>query len=191
MTPARRIFEEKRHLIYPLIVVLIVNAALFAVVVYPLSRKVAAGEEAAQAANVASTAARRDFQSATNTVKGKVAADAELKKFYGEILPPDQSAARRITYLKLYQLAKKTNVTYERGTNEVIRERESALGKLSTTVMLSGQYRDIRRLIYELETSPEFLILESVSLAQGSDAASPLNVTVKVATYYRAGGDGI
>lgn len=191
MTPARRVFEEKRHLIFPLIGALIVNVVLFVIVVYPLSRKVAAGEESARTANIGLTAARREFQSANNTVKSKLAADAELKKFYSEVLPPDQSAARRITYLKIYQVAKKANVAYERGSNEATQERESALGKLSTTVVLSGQYRDIRRLIHELETAPEFLILESVALSQGSDAGSPLNVTVKLATYYQAGADGI
>ena len=32
---------------------------------------------------------------------GKDAADGELKKFYSAVLPPDISAARRITYLKM------------------------------------------------------------------------------------------
>ena len=77
-------------------------------------------------------------------MSGKAAADAELKKFYGEVLPPDVSAAQRVTYLKIQQLAQKSNVTYERASNEVTRDQDSTLGKLSTTVTLSGQYRDIR-----------------------------------------------
>ena len=91
---------------------------------------------------------------------------------------------------KIAQLAKKTNVNDERAVSEVTQERDSTLGKLSTTITLSGQYRDIRRFIYELEAAPEFLILETVSLSQGADASSGLNVTVRVATYYQAGGDG-
>jgi Tfp pilus assembly protein PilO len=191
MTLTRRIFEEKRRLIYPIVTALIVNVALYAAVVYPLSLKVTAREQDAQAAAIASAAARRDYESARSTVSGKVAADAELKTFYGEVLPPDESAAQRITYLKVNQLAKKSNVTYERAANEVTRDRDSRLGKLSTTVTLSGQYRDIRHFIYELETSPEFLIIETVALSQGPDTSTALNVTVKVAIYYQAGGDGI
>jgi Tfp pilus assembly protein PilO len=191
MSPSQRIFQEKRRLIYPLVVVLIVNVLIFAAVVYPLSLKVAAADRTAQAAAIAAMSARREFDSAKNTVTGKAAADAELKKFYGEVLPPDQSAARRITSLKIAQLAKKTNVNDERAVSEVTQERDSSLGKLSTEITLSGQYRDIRRFIYELEAAPEFLILETVSLSQGSDASSGLNVTVRVATYYQAGGDGI
>ena len=191
MSLSQRIFQEKRRLIYPLVVVLIVNVAIFAAVVYPLSLKVAAADRTAQTASIAAMSARREFDTAKNTVTGKAAADGELKKFYGEVLPPDQSAARRITSLQIAQLAKKTNVNDERATSEVTQERDSSLGKLSTEITLSGQYRDIRRFIYELEAAPEFLILETVSLSQGSDASSDLNVTVKVATYYQAGGDGI
>jgi Tfp pilus assembly protein PilO len=191
VTPTRRIFEEKRRLIYPLVIVLLVNLALYAAVVYPLSMKVAAGEEAARAATMALTGARRDYESARNTVTGKASADAELKKFYGEVLPPDHSAARRITDSEIHQLAQKANVNYERASNEVTQERDSTLGKLSTTVTLSGQYRDIRHFIYELETASDFLILETVALSQGADTTNALNVTVKVATYFQAGGDGI
>jgi Tfp pilus assembly protein PilO len=191
MSLARRILDEKRRLIYPIVAVLLVNVAVFAAVVYPLSLKVAAGESSARAAERELTAARRDYESARATVAGKAAADAELKKFYGAVLPPDDSAARRITYLQIYQLAKKANLNYERAANEVTRERESTLGKLTTTVALSGQYRDIRRFIHELETAPEFLILENVAVSQGTDSGAALNVTVRVATYYQAGGDGI
>jgi Tfp pilus assembly protein PilO len=191
MSLTQRIFEEKRGLIYPLVIALVVNVGVFVAVVYPLSLKVAASERSAQAASVTAMAARRDFESAKNTVTGKVAADAELKKFYGEVLPPDQSAARRITSLQIAQLAKKTNVNDERSTTEVSQEQNSALGKLSTEITLSGQYRDIRHFIYELESAPEFLILETVTLSQGGDSSNALNVTVKVATYYQAGGDGI
>jgi Tfp pilus assembly protein PilO len=191
MSLARRILDEKRRLIYPIVAVLLVNAAVFAAVVYPLSLKVSAGEQSAQAAARELSAARRDYESARATVSGKAAADTELKKFYGAVLPPDDSAARRITYLQIYQLAKKANLNYERAANEVTRERESTLGKLTTTVALSGEYRNIRRFIHELETAPEFLILENVAVSQGTDSGSGLNVTVRVATYYQAGGDGI
>ena len=132
MSLSQRIFQEKRRLIYPLVVVLIVNVLIFAAVVYPLSLKVAAADRTAQAASIAAMSARREFDSAKNTVTGKAAADAELKKFYGEVLPPDQSAARRITSLKIAQLAKKTNVNDERAVSEVTQERDSSLGKLST-----------------------------------------------------------
>lgn len=190
MTLARRVLDEKRRLIYPLIAALVLNAAVFGAVVYPLSLKVSHGEADARAAANALAAARKDYQTARATVTGKAAADAELTKFYSAVLPADQSAARRITYLKIDQIARAADVTPERRSYEPNQERGSTLGKLTTTVLLTGEYRNIRQFIYQLETAPEFLILENVSLSQGADSEPELNVTVQVATYYRAGGDG-
>ena len=59
---------------------------------YPLSKKVAGGEQESTAATTTLNAARRDFQRAQATVKGKGQADQELQKFYSEVLPPDMSA---------------------------------------------------------------------------------------------------
>jgi hypothetical protein len=80
------------------VIALVVNIALFAIVVYPLSKKVAGGEQQSQAANTALAAARRDNDAARATVKGKGQADQELQKFYSDVLPPDLSAARRATF---------------------------------------------------------------------------------------------
>ncbi len=58
------------------------------------------------AANFALLTARREHANARATVTGKGQADAELKKFYSDVLPPDLSGARRITYLPLEHLAR-------------------------------------------------------------------------------------
>jgi Tfp pilus assembly protein PilO len=191
MTLAQRVFEEKRGLFYPILAVLALNAVLFAAVVYPLSAKVAGAEQEAQSADLALTAARRDFEAARSTVAGRAAADAELRKFYGTVLAPDQSAARRITFLNIFQLAKKSNVEYGTAAFDDEQERDSTLGKMSSTIALSGQYRDIRRFVYELETAPEFVILENVALSQGAESATDLNLTVKVTTYFQARRNGL
>ncbi len=191
MSLRQRILAEKRGLIVPVLAVLLLNVALYLAVIYPLSMKVTANEQSALAASDSAKAARREYDAARNTVTGKAAADAELKKFYGEVLPPDVSAAQRVTYLKIQQLAQKSNVTYERASNEVSHDPDSTLGKLSTTVTLSGQYREIRNFIHQLETAPEFLILETVALSQGTEKSAALAVTVKVSIYYQAGTNGI
>lgn len=190
MSVARRVLVEKRRVIWPIVALIVVNVALFLLVVFPLSRKVAGGETQAQAATAALSAGREDYAAARATVTGKATADAELKKFYSDVLPPDASGARRITYLKIDQLASQSNLRLERRTYDQSQERGSELGKLTATVVLSGDYRDIRRFIYALETSPEFLVLENVALSRGSERETGLNVTVQVTTYYRAEGDG-
>lgn len=187
MTLAQRIFQEKRQFIYPLIGALLVNAALFGAVVYPLSLKVANGERDANAAAGARAAAQAEFEAARATVVGKDAASSELKKFYGNVLPPDFSAARRVLREKLEQLIEKSNVRRQIDIYDTKSERNSDLGKMTATVTLTGDYANIRRFVYALETSPEFLVLENVALSQDAERNQALNVTVRIATYYRMG----
>jgi Tfp pilus assembly protein PilO len=191
VTDARRVLAEKRRLILPIVVVLVVNIALFAIVLYPLSKKVAGSEDQARAASAALTSAKRDYDAARATVKGKGQADQELQKFYTDVLPPDLSAARRATFLRIEQLAQKSNLRLERETTSDPKPlRDSQLVKFTYRASLSGEYRNIRRFIHELETAPEFLVLENVELTQSEIENRGLNVSVDIATYYRAGANG-
>ena len=189
MTPAGRILHEKRRLIWPIAIVLLLNVAVFAAVVYPLSRKVANGEADARAAADALDSARRDFGAARATVAGKSQADEALERFYADVLPPDVSGARRMTFLRLDQLAKQCNLRLERESSEPQAVRGSSLVKFTYTASLAGEYRDIRRFIHAIETAAEFMVLENVELSQANEAKG-LDVNVQIATYYRTGGNG-
>jgi Tfp pilus assembly protein PilO len=190
MTPTRRVLTEKRALIWPLAVVLLANVLLFALVVYPLSKKVAGGEQEAEASALALSQARREHAAARATVAGKGQADEELQKFYRDVLPPDLSGARRLTFLRIDQLAKETGLRLRDQRSETRDIRDSALRKLTITVALAGDYREIRRFLYELETAPDFLVIENVELSQPDENAGAIDVTVQIATYFRADGHG-
>jgi len=191
VTTARRALTEKRGLILPIAIALLVNVALYAIVVYPLSKKVAGGEQQAEAAATALNAARRDHAAARATVAGKAQADEELQKFYRDVLPSDVDAARRITFLRIEQLAQQCNLRVERQNSDSQRQqRDSPLTKYTYRASLSGEYRNIRRFIHELETAPEFLVLENVELSQSEVANRGLNVNAEIATYYRSGANG-
>ena len=190
MTDLRRITSEHRRAVWSIAAGLILNAALLVLVVLPLSRKVQGGEQQAQATNVELLAARRDYNAARATVTGKGQADVELKKFYGSVLPSSRSAARRILYLNLDQLARNAKLEVVNYTFPEDRERGTDLSKLTITMNLAGEYANIRRFIHQLETAPEFRVLESVALAQASEEERGLNVAASVSTYYRSGGDG-
>lgn len=188
---AARVFQEKRTLIWPVAIALILNLAVYAIVVYPLSQKVAGGEQAAQASATALSGARRDYAAARATVAGKGQADIELQKFYSDVLPPDVSGARRITFLRIEQLATQAGLRLERETSSPQVQRDSTLAKFTYTASLSGEYRNVRRFIHDLETAPEFLVLQNVQLSQTDAEDRALNVSVQIATYYRTGGNGI
>lgn len=190
MTPKARILKEKRALVWPLVLALLANIALFALVVYPLSRKVADGQREADASAAALAQARRSHAAARATVAGKGQADEELQRFYGDVLPPDLSGARGLTFVRLDQLAKKTGLRLRDQRAATKSERDSSLTKLTISVSLSGEYRDIRAFIHELESAPEFLVLENVDLSQSTSEARGIDVSVQIATYFRAGGHG-
>ena len=188
---AQRIIAEKRHLILPLILAVIANAVLYAVVVFPLGHQVTSAENEANDARAELNRARQDYQSARATVAGKQQADSALQKFYQEVLPADQGIARKLTYTRLAQLAEQANVHLEHGNNAVKREKGSTLSKLTTTYTLTGDYRDVRRFIYALETAPEFIVLENIGLsaATGQEARA-LSMKLDIATYFRSGDRG-
>lgn len=190
MTLLRRILHEKRRLVYPLVGALALNLALFVAVVYPLSLKVANGERDANNASTTRARAKADYDAAQATVVGKDSADVELKKFYSAVLPPDHSEARRVVFGKIEALASAAGVKQGRGTQEVEQARDSSLTKFTVTIVLFGDYANIRRFIHELETAPEFLVLENMALVQGQEREQGLTVTLKVATYFRTEGNG-
>jgi Tfp pilus assembly protein PilO len=188
----QRVLREKRHLVFPLALLAIANVALFAVVVFPLQRQVANAEIEARAQHEHLNAARFDLKNAKATVTGQALANSALQKFYKDVLPSDQGVARRLTYTRLAQLARQANVKLERGTNAVSQEKGSSLSKLTTTYTLTGDYRDVRRFIYSLETAPEFIVLENVGLTASGDQAPTrgLAMSLDIATYFRSGNDG-
>jgi len=180
-----RVLREKRRLILPLALAAVVNLVVYFVVVYPLTARTESLQLRAQAAAISASNAASEFRAAEALRNGRVRADEQLTKFYAQILPRDQAGARRITYLRLAKLAEDANLDYARRNSSVKRERESQLEHLDMTMILKGEYRDVRQFIHDLETAPEFVIIKDVTLAQNEKDA-PLTLTLQLTTYYRA-----
>jgi hypothetical protein len=186
----RRIFREKRPIIIALTLLAIGNAVFFATVVYPLQRRVATADQRAAAAASSLKAAQAEEKLAKDTLVGKERAERELRRFYDEILPSNQSAARRLTYLRLAELAQQTDLQFDHRTFSVEEIRDSSLTRLDITMLLSGAYGNVRNFIHELERANEFVIIRGIELVQREQNNSPLELTIRLATYYRAGDDG-
>ena len=185
MTLLRRILSERRRQVVPLAVLLAANAVVYAAAVVPLAQRVARSStrEAAVAAVLHSAKARYDAAQAT--VDGQRNAQEQLVKFYKDVLPTDSASARRVAYTRLEQLARKCNLRPARTGAEPEASRESALSRLLVTMVVAGDYGSIRDFIYELEASPDFVVIENVALSQGEEANAPLVLTIDVSTYYR------
>ena len=187
----QRALTEKRRVVIPLIIALLANVALFALAVYPLSVKVRTAEQRAATAAQERQAAEREHRAVRDTVSSKQRAGEELQHFYRHVLPADFAGARRITYLRLAQLARQANLRFDHRRVEPDRHSgPRTLQKLRITMVLEGEYQNVRRFIHQLETAPEFVVIENVALAQGDQANAPLVLTLVLSTYYRGGAGG-
>jgi hypothetical protein len=186
----RRIFAEKRSLIVPLAIAALLNVGVYALVVYPLAVKSAgAADRAAQAAQLLK-AAERDDTAAKALVAGKTRAEQELTTFYGKVLPANQLAAVRLTYLPLTGIAKKANVKLvTRHWQPEVPQKDARLARLKVVASFSGDYQAFRQFVYELETAPEFVIIDQLAITQG-DLSQPLAFTLEMSTYYPLGTNG-
>jgi len=186
----RRIFGEWRAVVVPVTAALALNVGAYALVIYPLRLRVSATEQRKLAADRQLAAAQRDYAAARAMLTSKDRADVELRTFYGQVLPEDLAGARRITYARLAQLAKDADLQYERRSYEPNANYDGALQKVKITMVLEGEYRNIRRFIHALETAPEFVVMEDVALTEGTEPDAPLTLTLQLATYFRAQGHG-
>lgn len=181
----RRVLAEHRRLVIGLTIALVANILVYAFVVYPLAQRVANVEQRDLAAEQALAAATTDHAQASGTLTGKDRASAELTTFYTEVLPQDLTGARRLTYRRLTQLADDAGLAYERGSAEPTTERDSTLTRLKIQIVLSGSWDDVRTFIYQLETAPEFVVIDNVELTEAAAGGDGLVVTLDLSTYYR------
>ncbi len=181
----RRIVQEHRRTLIVLGVLAAINVVVYATVVYPLSQRVANSEQRDRDADAALAQARADQAQASGTLTGKARASTELATFYTDVLPATLAGARRLTHLRLPQLAREANLRYDRSAYETIEERGSTLRRLKIEMSLGGSYDAIRTFIYRLETAPEFVVIDNVSLAEDATEAGTLAVTLQLSTYYR------
>jgi Tfp pilus assembly protein PilO len=180
-----RIFFEHRRAVVPLAVVFGISVLALIVLVLPLSQRVESAEQRAVAAERQLSRAEADYKQAEVLRAAKAKATADLDKFYQEVLPTNVGAARRILQLKLRQQAAAHGVQYTGGATIEEQLRDSSLLRLTMTMTLIGSYENIRDFIYEIETSPEFVVIENLSLSEAPRGETGLEVSLAVATYYR------
>jgi hypothetical protein len=185
MTLQKRIIVEKRSFIVPIALGALLNIGAYMLVVRPLGIRSAGAADRAAGAVVRLRGAERDEASARALVAGKARADQELATFFDKVLPADQSAAVRLTYSPLPAVARKANVKLVERRFEVERLKDEAqFGRLRIQVALQGDYQGVRHFIYDLESAPEFVILDDVTLAQ-SEADKPLTLNLELSAYFR------
>jgi Tfp pilus assembly protein PilO len=102
------------------------------------------------------------------------------------VLPKDLASARRLTHLRIAQMARQHGLRYSRATSEPLAERNSTLIRLKTNVSLDGSYAEIRGFVHTLETAPEFVVIDNIQLAEEGDGGASLTITLALSTFYRS-----
>jgi Tfp pilus assembly protein PilO len=180
-----RVLREQQRWLIALFAIIAINVGVLIAVVLPMTRSVDAGERRGAAAAQALAAATSDFKDAQATRDGQAQATADLDTFYKQVLPTDVASARRITQVRLSQKAREHEVNFQRSQATVEAVKQSQLNRLDMTYDLSGNWDDIRQFIYDIETGEDFIVIDNIVLAEGSDSSAPLSLTLAVSTYFR------
>ena len=183
--PWSRVIADHRRALVPVGIVLAINLAVLVFIVVPMRRSVESGTSQANESAVQLNAAIADLKEAEAMRDGQAQAGTDLEKFYGEVLPAGLSEARRMSVLKLNQLARSHGVRMQRGAATTEELRNSPLERLSVNYSLEGDWDDIRQLIYEIETGSDFLVIDNVALSEGEGGTAPLSLILEISTYYR------
>jgi Tfp pilus assembly protein PilO len=188
--PIRRIFQEKRRVTIPVLAGLVLNLALFAGVVFPLSARVRGVEAQTHASLQQLQAAQREAADTRNVAQGRDRTSAALKAFYKDVLPSNFAQARGAAYLRLSQLAEQHNLEWSQRQADLQMQKDSSLARINMSMALRGDFDDIRRFIYQVESGTDFIVIDSISLRQGVEAGSALTFDLNLSTYYKVGPDG-
>jgi hypothetical protein len=183
--PLTRVAADHRRWLLPLGIVLGVNVLVLIFVVLPLRQSAASASTRADASAQALRAAMADEKAAEATRDGQVQAAKDLDRFYAGVLPVDLPTARRITHVKFAQLARSHDVNFQGGGTSTEELRQSTLERLHVSYQLTGDWDDIRQLIYDLETSSDFIVIDNVQLTEGNAQNAPLTLALELSTYYR------
>ena len=185
MRLVRRVVEEHRSAVIIIAAAFVVNVLLYLFVVRPLNQSVATVEQRTVAAEQAKAAAQAEYDRANGTLTGKARATKELNTFYSMVLAQDLSGARRLTYGRMQRLAQENRLAYQGSRYEPVEERGSTLTKLKVNVELTGTYNNLRSFIHTIESAPQFVVIENISLAEGSNEGT-LRLAMDLSTYYRS-----
>jgi Tfp pilus assembly protein PilO len=184
----KRIYLERRRVLLPLVLVLAANIAAFLLVVVPLQTNMDTAEADERTATADLANATRVNERATLASKSRVQADAQLKQFYGTILPKDFASAQKTVNLWLTQAAAEAGLSFRSARFTQDDVDDSQLMKATQTMVLQGRYADIRRFLHAVESAEEFIVLERVELAQSDNTQqgrdSNLGVELTVSTYF-------
>lgn len=86
---------------------------------------------------------------------------------------------------KVYRLAKKDGMKSASFGTAAKEVKEGDLIQVDFSMPIAGDYQDVRKFIYDIETSPLFLNINNLSLSSGG-AEGEITLTIALTTYMRS-----
>ncbi len=187
MAPMTRILADHRLVVSVITVLGVVALLGLGIVVGPMRARVQSLSQRATVASLGASTAARDLADARQTATGSIQAVTDLQRFYTQVLPVDQPAARQVTFVRLAQMARQANLSYEHRTfAQDPPDKEGVLTRATLTMSVFGTYRNLRQFLYALETGPDFVVIREVGVVQTDDPAEPLEAALTLSTYFKA-----
>jgi hypothetical protein len=180
---SRSIWRSRAALFTGLGVLLLANAAVLIVYHVFYDQRFRALSETKAALTVRRDEARAATNRAAETERKLVMLRDGLESFYADTL-----GARKERLAPMIEEV--DALTHKAGfmpqTVAFAEQPVPGAERFSLTFQIDGRYADIRRLLYVLETSPKFFVLERVSVAMDENAPDVLRVGLTVSHYFRA-----
>lgn len=86
---------------------------------------------------------------------------------------------------EIYGRAEKLNLLVESATYRADAVKSSNLVKITVSMPVTGSYADIKRFIYELETSPRLFIIQDLSLGSGKAEEGDVSLKLAIAVHFK------
>ena len=114
-------------------------------------------------------------------IEGASRISRELKGVYGE-LPRWEDFTRVMG--EVYNKAERLNLLIESASYQPFPVKDSGFVQVTVTMPVTGSYADIKRFVYDLETSPRLFIIENLSLGSGKGAEGDISLKLTVAAHF-------
>ena len=186
MVSPARVMTDKRLVLVPIVVLALVNLVMLGLVLGPLGGRVGTLEARATAATIAAADAQRELDQARALSTGKSQATDDLQQFYTDVLPEDQASARRLTFLRLAQLARGAGLDFDRRAFTQDQQQDAHLVRADLSMVVRGRYPELRRFMHAVESGDDFVVIRGLTVTQSSDTPGVLDATLSISTYYRA-----
>lgn len=151
---------------------LLFDAGFYLISLKPKEKKLASLEGEYQVKREAMKPARED--------KGSI--DVELNKVYRQI--PEWGEFTRVMG-EIYTKAERLNLMVESATYRSETIKDSNLVKVTVSTPVTGSYGEIKRFIYELETSPRLFIIQDLSLGSGKAEEGDVSLKLTIAVHFK------